>query len=82
MLFPVDLQPRITARLVLGMILATCRCCFTCVEQPRLSLMPFFPLFQTMKALLKGNFGIRWFSVNLPKTQLTSALVGIEYKQA
>lgn len=61
-------QLRITARLVMGMLLAVARCCHTLVEQPRSSLMPFFPLFKAMEEVLKLK-GLCWFSTNLRHTQ-------------
>ena len=52
--------PRITCRLVLALILAACRCCYTLVEQPRSSLMPWFEPFAKLAQLLAKRFHLAW----------------------
>lgn len=60
---------RVTARLVLLMLLATVRCVYCVVEQPRSSLMTFFP-YMTWLAGLVGKLYV-WRTVALSWAKLS-----------
>ncbi|CAK8986184.1 unnamed protein product [Durusdinium trenchii] len=55
----------ITARLVLVLILAICRCCHTLVEQPRSSLMPWFGPFVDLARQLANLLGLPWTNTRM-----------------
>ena len=68
-------QLRITTRLVLIWILATCRYVFTASEQPGSSLMPLFPYVVFFQKLISIVY--RWFHVRLSGTSILHGLLDL-----
>jgi len=66
---------RITARMLLCAILAICRGACVLIEQPRSSLMPFFPHLLKMVELLKKRTGMKWLQTSLLDTQVDPTML-------
>ena len=56
---------RICTRMLLCVLLCISRCCHVLIEQPRSSLMPYFPLLMKIVELLKQKTKVKWDAVNL-----------------
>lgn len=56
---------RITARLILVLIIALSRYCHVLVEQPRSSVMPSLKHFQQLAKKLGHLFGLSWEATNM-----------------
>ena len=61
---------RITARMMILLIIGVCRCVYFAVEQPRSSIMQHLTVVRGFRQALQNLLGIQWQSQNLSNTQI------------
>ena len=60
-------KPRITSPLCILLLLATVRCCWVILEQPRSSIMPWFPYLVFVQKAVRRFIGWQWCSLCWPQ---------------